>query len=312
MQTVTAIHVPSVLFAPLYVALARGYFRQEGIDLKLSTASAGQDAMPLLANGQLDVLIGGFSAGTFNAINRGLNLRVVSSMGAQPKTGYPSGLMVRSDLLQGGQVKSLSDLKGKKIAISGGDGSTGAYWVAVKLREAGLTLKDVNIVNMGFPDMVIAFQQKAIDAAYPPAPFTSEIKKAGTADFFGGPASPGASAVGTAFGGPFMQKHPDLATKVMVALVKGARDIQGQNYHAPENLAAYNQYTKAPIATLKSEDAYAFDPNLAPDEKTLSDMQSVFMREGILSYSSPLPMSKVVDAQFQQAAVKQLGPYKGS
>ena len=59
----------------------------------------------MAANNQLDVVVAGFSAATFNAIDRGLDLRIVSSMGQQARNGYPSALMVRKELLASGLVK---------------------------------------------------------------------------------------------------------------------------------------------------------------------------------------------------------------
>lgn len=304
------VHVPAVLFAPLYVAIEKGYFRDVGIDLQLDRAAAGQDVVALVANGQLDVLVGGFSASTFAAVERGLDLRIVASMGQQPREGYPSALMVRKDLLDSGAVKEVQDLKGKKVALAGGVGATGSYWMAVKLRSAGLKLKDVEVVSLGFPEQVIAFQNKAIDAAFPSAPATTQIKNAGTADFFGGVTEPGASAVGVTFGGPFIKNRPEVAQRVMVALVRGARDVQGQGYFSPENLAAYSKYTATPVETLRGMDPYAFSPNLEPDVKTLQDMQQVFITEGVLNLREPLPASRYVDDTFQQQAVQQLGPYR--
>jgi NitT/TauT family transport system substrate-binding protein len=293
LQTVKMVHVPSVLFAPLYVAIEKGYVREQGIDLQLDRAAAGQDAMPLIANGQLDAVVGGFSAATFNAVQRGLDLRIVASMGRQPASGYPSALMVRKDLLDTGAVKGMQDLRGRKVAISGGEGSTGSYWMATKLRPAGLDLKDIQMVNMGFPDMVAAFSSGSIDAGFPSAPATTQIHNAGTADFFGGVTAPGASAVGVTYGGPFLKGRPDVARNLLAALIKGAHDVQGQGYFAPENLDAYAKYTGTPVETLKTMDAYDFDPNLAPDTATLMDMQRVFIAEGV-QQGEPIPAERFI------------------
>jgi NitT/TauT family transport system substrate-binding protein len=302
------VHVSSVLFAPLYVAMARGYMRDQGIDVQLDRAAAGQDAMPLVANGQLDVVVGGFAAATFNAVVRQLDLRIVASMGRQPRQGYPSALMVRKDLLDSGAVKNLKDLRGRKVALSGGIGATGSYWMATKLRSVELTLKDIELVNMGFPDMVAAFKTRAIDAAFPSAPATTQIKNDAFADYFGGVTSPGASAVGVTFGGAFMKNRPDVARKLLMALVKGARDIQGDRYFAAENLQAYATYTDTPIDTLKAMDPYEFDPDLGLDVQTLQDMQQVFIAEGVEQAKEPIPPASYVDDSFLKAAVQQLGP----
>src|SRR5919199_1295904 len=293
LQTVKMEHVPSVLFAPLYVAIEKGYMREQGIQPQLDRAAAGQDAMPLIANGQLDVVVGGFSAATFNAVQRGLDLRIVASMGRQPASGYPSALMVRKELLDSGAVKGMQDLRGRKVAISGGEGSTGSYWMATKLRPAGLDLKDIQMVNMGFPDMVAAFSSAAIDAGFPSAPATTQIHNAGTADFFGGVTSPGASAVGVIYGGPFLKGRPEVARKLLAALIRGAHDVQGPGYFAPDNLQAYAKYTGTPVETLRSMDAYDFDPNLAPDTATLLDMQRVFIAEGV-QQGEPIPTERFV------------------
>jgi len=129
-----------MLFAPLYVAIDKGYFAEQGIEVQLETVTAGQDAMALAANNQLDVVVAGFGVATFNAVERGLELKVVGSMGRQPRDGLPSALMVRKPLLDSGEVKELADLKGRKVGLAGGMGATGSYLMAVKLRQAGLTL----------------------------------------------------------------------------------------------------------------------------------------------------------------------------
>ena len=60
-QTVKIAHAPSLLFAPLYVAIEKGYFAEQGIEVSLETVTAGQDAMALTANNQLDATVAGFS-----------------------------------------------------------------------------------------------------------------------------------------------------------------------------------------------------------------------------------------------------------
>jgi NitT/TauT family transport system substrate-binding protein len=309
-DTVRVAHVPSTLFAPLYVALEKGYLQEQGINANLEVITAGQDAMALAAQGQLDVVVGGFGAATFNAIDRGLEIRVVGSMGAQPQSGFPSALMVRKDLLDGGQVRTVADLRGRKIGVAGGAGSTGSYWVATKLREANLSLRDVDMVNMPFPDMVAAFKSSAIDAAFPPAPFTTQILLDGSADNFGGPIRPGAAAVGTVYGTAFMREHDAAARRLFAALVRGARDLQGPRYYSDENLEIFSKYTRLGVDVLRNIDQYGFDPDLKPDAETLMDMQRLFQEAGIIVYNPPLPPERVVDETYSRAAAAHLGPYR--
>ena len=305
-ETVKVAHAPSVLFAPLYVAIEKGYFREQNIDVQLETVAAGQDAMAMAANNQLDVVVAGFGAATFNAIERGLDLRIVSSMGQQPQQGYPSALMVRKDLLTSGEVKEVKDLKGRKVALSGGLGAAGSYWTAVKLREAGLSLQDIEVVNIGFPDMVQGFKQGAIDAGLPPAPFTNQIIQDQSADYFGGPLSPGASAVGTLYGSAFIKDRAEVGRRFMTALVKGSRDLQGDRVKSDEHLGIFEKYTRTSVDTLKTMDPYSFDPNLTPDVPTLTDMQRVFIDEGILRLAAPIPPERWADDSFVRHAATQV------
>ena len=309
-ETVRVAHVPSTLFAPLYVAIEKGYMQEQGVTAQLEQVTAGQDAMALAAQGQLDVVVGGFAASTFNAIDRGLDLRVVGSMGAQPPAGYPSALMVREELLASRQVQTVADLRGRKIAIAGGAGSTGSYWVAIKLREAGLTLRDVDIINMPFPDMVAAFKTNAIDAALPPAPFTTEILRDKSAEIFGGPFRVGAAAVGTVYGTSFRRDRDAAGRRFFVALVRGARDLQGEQALSDQNLEIFSKYTRLPVDTLRSIDPYGYDPDLKPDTETLMDMQRVFFDSGILVFNPALTVERVVDDSYSRAAAAQLGPYR--
>jgi NitT/TauT family transport system substrate-binding protein len=305
-ESVKVAHAPSVLFAPLYVAIEKGYFRDQGIDAQLETVAAGQDAMAMAANNQLDVVVAGFGAATFNAIERGLELRIVSSMGRQPQQGYPSALMVRKDLLASGQVKELEDLKGRKVALAGGIGATGSYWMAAKLRTVGLTLKDIEVVNLGFPDQVLGFKQGSIDAGLPPAPFTNQIIRDDSADYFGGALSPGASAVGTVYGSGFIKDRAEVGRRFMTALVRAARDLQGDRVKSDEHLQIFSKYTNIPVDTLRTMDPYDFDPNLRPDVSTLTDMQRVFIEEGVLRFASPIPPERWADESFVNYAGSQV------
>ncbi len=106
-------------------------------------------------------------------------------MGYQPKTGFPSALLVRKDLIENGTIKTLDDLKGKKMAAAGGAGSSSTYYLTVKLRDSKISIKDLELVNLTFADMIVAMKQKAVDAAFVPAPQSTQILNDGTGVVFG-------------------------------------------------------------------------------------------------------------------------------
>ena len=296
-------HAPSTLFAPLYVAIDKGYMKDQGIDVNLTTVTAGQDAQAFLATGQLDAAVAGIAAATFNAINQGLDVRMVGSMGTAPANADPSALMVRADELDSGAVKSLADLKGKKVALSGGLGASGSYYMAQMLAKVNLTLADINVVNLSFPDVVAGFKAKSIDASIVPAPFTTEILKEGTAKIpdYGHMVS-GVSGVGTVYGQHLLRQDRQLGQRFFNGLARGAADLQGDKARQPENLDILAKATKLPADTLKSMALYDFKPDLAPDTATYENMQKVFIQAGILKFQQPLPSDKAVDDAFSKAA----------
>lgn len=305
MTTVRVAYVPAVLFAPLFVANADGYFRAEGIQLDLKTVPAGQDAMVFVANGQLDAAVVGISAGFFNDVYRGLDVRIVAPMGVIPRTGNPSPLMVAAK----SHIHRIRQLKGQTIGIAGGLGSTGSYMLAVLLKQHGLSLSEVHVENMSFPEMVTGMQNGSIVACIPPQPFSNAILKARTGRILG-KVGTGLDLTGVVFGGRFMRTQPQVATRFMEALLKGVRAVTGKDYGGAKNLAILARATHLPLATLKGMDPYTFSANLRFDFNTLIQMQKVFMTYHLLSYSKLLTPSATADFNFAHAAVKALGYVK--
>ena len=53
-------------------------------------------------------------------------------------------------------------------------------------------------------------------------------------------------------------------------------------------------------------DPYDFDPNLTPDITTLTDMQQVFIDEGVLRFASPITPDRWADDSFVKHAATQV------
>jgi NitT/TauT family transport system substrate-binding protein len=284
-------YVPSTLFAPVFVAMERGYLKDAGFNATLSPIVAGQDAMALVAQSQMDVATAGLSAAFFNAINRNLEVKFVASTGYQPKTGHPSALMMREDLYDAG-AHNASSLKGKTIGWLGNAGATSGYYVAVILRKYGLTMKDVSAVNIAAPDQQVALERKAVDAMFCAAPFTALFAEKKLAQICDQVPS-GIAGTGIFFGPSLLNDAPS-ATAVMKALRRGAADVAGPGYYKPENLAAMSKYINQPADLIKTTDRYDFRADLKIDEKTLTDMQNEFITQGILAYKTALPDTKLI------------------
>src|SRR4030088_3552489 len=146
-----------------FIADKKGYFRNQGIAVTTTPFDSGAKMIAPLGIGQLDVGGGTVAAGLYNAVERGINIKIVSDE-ASIKDGYEySTLLVRKDLADSGRYKDLADLKGMTIATAAqGAGSESSLNEALK--KGGLKFSDVNVVYMGFPEMLAAFKNKGIDA----------------------------------------------------------------------------------------------------------------------------------------------------
>ncbi|MBV8580038.1 MAG: ABC transporter substrate-binding protein [Candidatus Eremiobacteraeota bacterium] len=283
-------YVPSTLFAPVFVAAEKGYFREAGFDANLSPIVAGADSMSLVAQGQIDVAAAALSAAFYNAVNRGLEVKFVASTGYQPRHGHPSALLIRKDLYDGGL--RVAGLKGKKVGWIGNIGAASAYYVARILRPAGLKLTDVEALNIPNPDQQAALEHKAVDALFTSAPFTEEFQQLKLATLVAAP-PPGIAAAGIFFG-PSLLRNAETARAAMAALRKGAADVIGEAFYAPPNLDAYVKYTKQPLDVIKAAPRYDFKPDLRIDQGTLEDMQREFLADNILTYKPPLNEVRLV------------------
>ncbi|MFF2676823.1 ABC transporter substrate-binding protein [Arthrobacter koreensis] len=287
------------IFAPIYVADAKGYFDEAGLEVQLETVKSGQDAVPLASSGKLDVVAAGFSAGMFSAIETGLDIKVVASMGVSDGNTEesPTDLVVSSAAVDSGEIESIADLKGKKIGAAGGAGGTGAFLLSLALEEAGLGINDVDVVNLGNPDMPTALANGSLDAGLISAPFSTLAIEDGTGVSMAVPPA-GTSGTGMIFGGQFAGS--DNAQKFFDAVAKAAKDLQDEDRYSDENLQIIAEATGQTVEELKSVPLYTWLPNLKPLPEQLKGMEAVWMESGAIEYAESIEQDAYIDASFAE------------
>jgi len=303
-------YVAIMNFAPLYVAIDRGFMNEQNIEVDMQKVASGADAMAFLAQGTLDAGGIGVGASTFNAFNKGFDLRIVGSAAIQPAKGGPTIIIVRKELKDSGKVKSIADLKGMKVAIAGGPGTTGAYFVAKALKEAGLTVKDIEIVNLANPDMPLAMEKGAVDAALVGPPYSDQIIAGGKGVLLAQDMAPNAMTTVFMYSGKLIKERPEVAKRFMIALVKGSRAMQGGKYLDPTNMKAYLKYVTSTEEAIKKGTPQVYDPDLKVYIDSIKNMEEVFRWAGWTAYTTEIPQDKMADASFAENAVKVLGPFK--
>ena len=117
-MTVTVGAASTTSDAPIYIADKKGYFRAEGLEAKVTNFRSAADMVAPLGIGQLDAGAGSASAGLYNAMLQGINIRIVADK-ASSAPGYgATKILVRKDHVDSGRYKSPLDFKGMKFAMN--------------------------------------------------------------------------------------------------------------------------------------------------------------------------------------------------
>ena len=204
----------------LELAIQRGYFANQGIDIETVPAQSGNDFIAPLALNQLQVASGSPNASLFNALNRGVDIRIVGDFAhLGPKEDGLVSIVVRSDLLDSGAVKTPSDLKGKTVSLGTGRGQVSYVVMNSILEQAKMSWKDINLQNVPFGEAINAFRNKAIDAAFMIEPLIAAAQSQNVARILvsGGSVESGAHLSILLYSSEFA-KQTDVATRFMIAL----------------------------------------------------------------------------------------------
>jgi NitT/TauT family transport system substrate-binding protein len=302
--------------AGFFIADKKGYFRAEGIEIKTTAFASAAGMIAPLGRNQLDVGAGTVSAGLYNAVEQGVQLRIVADKGSVTDKLEYSRLVVRKDHADSGRYKTLADLKGMTIAAaSPGSGSESS--VNEALKKGGLKYSDVKIVYMGFPQMLAALINKGIDAAQSNEPTLTR----GLRDGITVPASktviyPGQQTAVVLYSEDFAQKRRGVAQKFIKAYIRAVRDyndaIAGVKLAGPtadEIITILTESTEIKDReTFASMTPFAVDPNGGVNVEALKNDLVFFRQRGLIGEN--VSVDKVVDRSFSEEAVRLLGPYK--
>jgi NitT/TauT family transport system substrate-binding protein len=303
--------------APLFIADKKGYFKQEGLSVTLTPFdSAGKMVAPL-GTDQLDVGAGAPAAGFYNAVARGINIKIVADKSSSPPGYGYAPLLVRKDLVDSGKFKSFKDLKGLKVA-GAALGTAPDSILNEALKKGGLKYSDVEVVYMGFPQHVLALQNKAVDASVTTEPSATRAVQIGAAVRFqnNDVIYPYHQIAVLLYGGKFIKDSPDIAKKFMRAYIKAVRDyndalkdgkLAGPN--ADEIVAILTEYTSIKDPNVyKTIVPHGCNPDGKVNETSLKKDFEFYKSRGLIEGS--VTVEQAVDSSFADAVVKELGPYK--
>jgi len=306
-------YLPISSGAGTFIALEKGYFEQEGIQVDLNAFKTAGDQIPLLATGELDVGVGQINAGLFNAAGREIPLKLVADHGTSLAGRSASSITVRKDLIDEGKFKDFADFKGKKVAISG-QGSSSSILLDMAFKVGNVDPKDVEVVVMGFPEMLTAFQNKAIDIAVFQEPMTTQAIEQGLIVRWKGADEiyPNSQIASVMFSPKFAQEQPELAKKYMKAYLLGVRDY----VNAFDRGVNKDEIVEILMKHTSIQDRALFDkmvpsglnPNGQLNVEGIKSDLEWYIANGYIENEPDL--DQLIDMQFVEAALQELGEYK--
>lgn len=130
--------------APVYIAYAKGFFKDEGVDVELVSFPTGKLCLDALIGGKADFATVAETP-IMHASFKNIPIKIIATMHRSRQNTF---CVARKDR----GVNAPSDLKGKTVAVP--FGTNAEYGLAALLANNGLTLDDLKLINLSPPEMI--------------------------------------------------------------------------------------------------------------------------------------------------------------
>jgi NitT/TauT family transport system substrate-binding protein len=305
---------PVTSSAALYIAQERGYFKAEGLDVRLVTfPSSGAPMTVPLSQNQLSVGGGNISAGLWNAIGLDTGLRLVADKGSVTRDHDYIALLVRKDHVDGGRYKSYKDLKGFTLGLTAMNGVSQEIVLERFLAAGGLTPGDVRLVKMSYQEMNVALRTKDIDATVQLEPYLTQAVLDGVAVRAGDAFEvyPGQQSAAIIYS-PDFARDETAGVKFMVAYLKGARDYEDAFIKGKDRdriVAILQKHLRIePESVWETMRPAGINPDGRLNLASLESDLAWYKARGYLA--DPPDLRRAVDPRFVEKALEVLGPYR--
>lgn len=246
---------PGVL--PYLVAYEKGFFKEQGLDVEMVKAESYTQEMEDFISGKVD-FIGDFALiDLVKKVNLGEKIKVVLA------TDYSNGA---DGIVLKKEIKSIGDLKGKKVAVE--IGTLGEYLLFDALKKNNLNLDDIQEVNLSAQEASQAFIRGEVVAAVTYEPNLSQAIEEGSGwSAYTSAESPGLIVDSLVFKSDFLDKNPEKVMAVMKAYFKAVDFITINPNYSYEVGAKYFDIT---VGDVKGQLAGIKQVNLFENQRLMT------------------------------------------
>jgi len=255
------------------------------------------EAATLLAAGQADMATLSFAVFATTVLKDAVpgGMKIVADNYQDGHKGYAANTFF---VLQDSPIKTVADLRGKRIGINA-YGSAVDLALRVRLKKEGMDpKKDVQIVEIAFPNIGPALREKRIDAGVLILPFmNAELQKGGLRPVFdGGDAFGPYSVIFHVVTNSFLKANRDAVRGFLADYVTGL-----QWFYDPANrkraVEITSEFTKSPAAVLDqyfmTERDYYRDRNGCVPAALIQNPVDAMQREGLID--KPVKIADYLD-----------------
>lgn len=267
---VGALSIPDAV--TLRIAQRDGFFKQQGLNVSIQTLAASAVTTPMLIAHTLDFTSENYVGMYEQEVHApGLQLKVLADDG-QGAPGVTELMVPKNS-----PIKSVADLKGKKIALPGLGAGIGPLSLEVLLKAYDLPVTSYTQVAIPFPNMPQALNTHVVDAAWVTEPFVTVLEATGArplADVFSGalnnfPISCWATT------GWFAQKYPKTVAAFQRAMVQ-AQQIAAANPQLVRSLLpTYIKGLKPQIANVMTLETFNTTPSITRMNRVVNVMDEL-------------------------------------
>ena len=266
--------VPIAAYAPADLAIERGWFKEEGIDVTVATVASSAVAMQALVANRLELIYGALDA-AMKARANGFDVMVIAGNNSARKTVPDGGaLLARAD----SGITSLKQLEGKIVIVNVLNNVNWAYTREAVLRAGGDPAK-IQFLEIGFPQMNDAVTTGRAAAASNTEPFTTLGVESGLKpiSYMFVEVQPGLNITGWIARGPWVKENPKAVAAFRKVLQRSINFLEGNEEERIATIVKHTQLKEDIVRKAK------FDPlNAKLDPDDLQKQIVIYQRHGMI------------------------------
>ncbi|MET0978551.1 MAG: ABC transporter substrate-binding protein [Paeniglutamicibacter terrestris] len=229
----------------------KGIFEKHGLDVELTTSSAGAAMLPAVSTGDLNFAVGN-PLSVLTAVDKGLQMKIVSGYSNSKATGDDiNGVVVRAD----SGIKNFAELAGKTTSVNALK-TQGDLTIMESAAIDGGDPSALKFSEMPFPDMEAQLERKNMDAVWLPEPFLSKALANPENKLIGYPnqkAIPGLPTMVSFTSGKFAEEKPEVVADFKAAMTETLAAAEGDQAGAKALLPTFMKMDAKVAENLKME-----------------------------------------------------------